>query len=235
MTGWRQGQPSARSQPVSCNLCNRRRKGGTIRTSQGCLRWPLNGSCRPSECIAIYSAGQTEIAVKVKLSGIVRKLHYWVSLGIALPTLIIITSGLLLQTKKHWSWVQPVEQQGSSTVPKITWEALMGSLVSTPSLGVRGWEDLSRIDVRPSRGLAKVWLKSGVEVQVDIGTGAILQHAYRRSDPIESIHDGSWFGGEWTKLGLFLPTGVLLLFLWGSGLWLVLMPMLAKRRKKQPD
>ena len=33
----------------------------------------------------------------------------------------------------------------------------------------------------------------------------------RRSDLIESIHDGSYFGGDWTKLGLFLPAGIVLL------------------------
>jgi hypothetical protein len=57
---------------------------------------------------------------------------------------------------------------------------------------------------------------------VDLGTGRVLQHAYRRSDLIESIHDGSFFGGNWTKLGLFLPAGLMLLFLWISGLFLFL-------------
>lgn len=169
----------------------------------------------------------------MKLNVMVRRLHYWVSIGIALPALILIGSGLLLQTKKHWSWIQPVEQRGSSTTPQITFETLLSSLVTNPALGVRGWEDINRVDVRPNRGVAKVSLHSGFEVQVDLGTGSILQHAYRRSDLIESIHDGSFFGGDWTKLGLFLPTGILLLFLWASGLFLFFIPVLAKRRKSR--
>lgn len=43
---------------------------------------------------------------------------------------------------------------------------------------------------------------------------------YRRSDLIESIRDGSFFGGDWVKLGLFLPAGLVLLLLWFSGLWM---------------
>lgn len=169
----------------------------------------------------------------MKPSIVIRRLHYWVSIVIALPALVLIGSGLLLQMKKHWSWVQPAEQRGSSTTPRISLETLLGSLVADPALGVRNWEDVNRIDVRPGRGVAKVWLHSGLEVQVDLGTGAILQRAHRRSDVIESIHDGSFFGGDWSKLGLFLPTGLLLLFLWGSGLFLFFVPGLARRRMKE--
>ena len=167
----------------------------------------------------------------MKPNVLVRKLHYWVSIGIALPALVLIGSGLLLQTKKHWSWVQPAEQRGSGTSPQITLDDLMLRLVSEPALGVAGWEDVNRIDLRPGRGMAKVLLHSGSEIQIDLGTGRILQHAYRRSGLIESIHDGSFFGGDWTKLGLFLPTGLLLLFLWGSGLFLFWIPLAAKRRR----
>jgi hypothetical protein len=37
-----------------------------------------------------------------------RRLHYWVAFAAALPLLVISASGLLLQLKKQWSWVQPV-------------------------------------------------------------------------------------------------------------------------------
>jgi hypothetical protein len=169
----------------------------------------------------------------MKPSVLIRKLHYWVSIAIALPALIIIGSGLLLQSKKHWSWVQPTEQRGTGTEPVITLDTLLATLVSRPSLGVSGWNDINRIDIRPSRGIAKVWLESGFEVQVDLGTGRILQNAYRRSDLVESLHDGSFFAGDWTKLGVFLPTGLFLLFLWASGIVLFFIPVLAKRRRQK--
>ena len=161
-----------------------------------------------------------------------RKVHHWGSFFAAVPLLVIIASGLLLQLKKQWTWVQPAEHRGSGTVPQVTFDQLMTSIQSVHSLQVAGWQDVDRVDVRPGRGVAKVTLKSGWEVQVDLGTGAVLQTAYRRSDLIESIHDGSFFAGDWTKLGIFLPAGVVLLVLWLSGIWMVWVQFIGKRRRK---
>jgi PepSY-associated TM region len=161
-----------------------------------------------------------------------RKVHYWASAIFAVPLLVIIVSGLFLQAKKHSAWVQPPEQRGTGTVPGISFDGMLESLRQVPGMHVASWADVNRIDVRPGRGVAKVWLQSGYEVQVDLGTGAVLQTAYRRSDLIESIHDGSFFGGDWTKLGLFLPTGLTLLLLWFGGLWMFWVPFWAKRKRK---
>ena len=160
-----------------------------------------------------------------------RRVHYWASFIVALPMLVMIGSGLLLQAKKHWTWVQPVEQRGSGTTPRIDLEGILASLKTTPDMNVHGWEDVNRLDVRPGRGLVKAWLMNGYEVQIDLGSGRVLQTAYRRSDLIESIHDGSFFGGDWTKLGLFLPAGLTLLLLWLGGLWMWWVPFIAKRRR----
>jgi uncharacterized iron-regulated membrane protein len=162
-----------------------------------------------------------------------RKVHYWATAFVAIPLLVMIGSGLLLQVKKQWSWVQPVERRGTGTSPRIDLEGVLSSVRTVPELKVAGWEDVNRLDVRPSRGLVKVWLHSGWEVQVDLGTGRVLQSAYRRSDLIESIHDGSFFGGDWTKLGIFLPTGVALLLMWITGLWMFWLPFAAKRKRRQ--
>lgn len=162
-----------------------------------------------------------------------RKVHYWASFTVAVPILVIIASGVLLQMKKHWGWVQPPEIRGTGTVPAIGLEQIMTTLRAAPSLGVAGWDDVSRIDIRADRGLAKVTLLSGWEAQIDLGTGQLLQTAYRRSDLIESIHDGSFLAGDWTKLGLFLPAGLTLLLLWLTGLWMWWVPFIAKRRRRK--
>lgn len=159
-----------------------------------------------------------------------RKVHYWASLVLVAPLLVVVTSGLLLQTKKHWTWVQPREQRGTGTEPVIELAQILASVSEVRDLGVTGWDDINRIDLRPGRGVAKVWLRNGWEVQVDLGTGRVLQTAYRRSDVVESIHDGSYFGGDWTKLGIFLPAGLGLLLLVLTGAWLLLAPILAGRR-----
>lgn len=161
-----------------------------------------------------------------------RKIHHWASFFAALPLLIIICTGLLLQLKKQVAWVQPPEQRGTGTVPAIGFDQIIASMQTDPALGVRSWDDVSRVDVRADRGLAKVTLHSGWEAQVDLGTGRLLQTAYRRSDLIESIHDGSFFAGDWTKLGLFFPAGLTLLLLWGTGMWMWWVPFIAKRRRK---
>jgi uncharacterized iron-regulated membrane protein len=159
-----------------------------------------------------------------------RKIHYWASFIVAIPVLVMIGSGLLLQAKKQWTWVQPPEQRGTGKAPAIDFEGILTSVKQVGELGVRGWDDVNRLDVRPGRGMVKVWLQNGWEVQVDLGTGRVLQTAYRRSDLIESIHDGSFFAGDWTKLGLFLPAGLVLFLLWISGLWMWWVPFAAKRR-----
>lgn len=153
-----------------------------------------------------------------------RKVHYWVAIGALAPLAIMIGSGLLLQLKKHWGWVQPVEQRGVGTRPERSLDDLLTAVRGVPTMAVSSWDDVNRIDVRPDRGVAKVWLRNGYEVQVDLSTGAVLQTAYRRSDLIESIHDGSFFGGDVIKMGLFLPAGLVMAVLWMTGAWMAWIP-----------
>lgn len=68
-------------------------------------------------------------------------------------------------------------------------------------------------------------------MQVDLGTGAVRQAAYRRSDLIESLHDGSWFGDP-AKLYVFLPAAVGVLGLWGTGVYLWVLPNAIRWRRK---
>lgn len=163
-----------------------------------------------------------------------RKLHYWGSALVALPLLAIILTGLLLQLKKHWTWVQPVEQRGASTTPAIELSDILKAIRDHdhPAVAVASWDDIKRLDVRPDRGVAKATLHNDHEVQVDLSTGQVLQVAYRRSDLIEAIHDGSILG-DWVKLGIVLPTAVVLLFLWGSGMWMWIYPLINRRRVRR--
>lgn len=161
-----------------------------------------------------------------------RKVHYWASAIVALPLFIIICTGIVLQLKKHWSWVQPPEQVGSVTAPAIELSHILEALKREPSLGVTSWDDVNRLDVRPGKGIVKAWLNSDWEAQIDLGTGEIKQIWMRRSDWIESIHDGSIFG-DVVKLGLFFPTAITLLLLWLGGMWMWLFPFLNRRKVRQ--
>lgn len=157
-----------------------------------------------------------------------RRWHYWVSAFIALPLSLVIATGLLLLIKKQWSWVQPPTRRGQEGAPRLSFEQVLAAARSVKEAGVQSWSDIDRLDVRPDKGVIKVRAKSRWEVQVDARSGAVLHIAYRRSDFIEELHDGSFFG---LKLWLFLPAALGLLFLWGSGLYLFAQPILVRRRR----
>src|SRR5688572_13411650 len=165
----------------------------------------------------------------MKLQILNRKVHYWASAAVAIPILVVIVTGLMLQTKKYFAWVQPPEHRGTGTEPAISFAEVIEICRQVPEAGVAGWDDVNRVDVRPSRGMLKVTTKSNYEIQIDTETGGVLQVAYRRSDTIEALHDGSWFADE-VKLWVFLPTGLVLLGLWLTGIYLFVLPFLARRR-----
>ncbi len=163
-----------------------------------------------------------------------RKLHRWGAIAVALPFLIVISTGLLLQLKKQLAWVQPPEQKGASAAPAVTMEAMLAAARSVPEAGITDWSDVDRVDVRPGKGLIKVIGNSRWEIQLDASTGAVLQTAYRRSDLMESLHDGSWFH-PLAKLWIFLPSGAIVLGLWVTGIYLFLLPIRSRRAKSRGE
>ena len=142
-----------------------------------------------------------------------RKLHRWGAILIAIPLLLVIVSGLLLQVKKHWTWIQPPTTSGSQTIPTIQFDDILAAAKTIPQANIHSWDDIDRLDVRPGKGMVKVRSNNRWEVQVDLANGDVLTANYRRSDFIESLHDGTFFGDA-AKLWLFLPNGCILLGLW---------------------
>lgn len=159
-----------------------------------------------------------------------RKAHRWGAIAIALPFLVVIASGLLLQLKKQVAWVQPPEVKGSGVTPSIALDRVLQIAQGTPEAGIQGWADIDRIDVRPAKGILKVTSMTRWELQIDSETGAVLHSAYRRSDWLESLHDGSWFH-PLAKLWVFFPSGVIVLVLWLTGLYLFLLPFQTRRNR----
>lgn len=168
----------------------------------------------------------------MRLNVLNRRIHYWASAVIAVPLLVVAITGSVLQLRKQIAWVQPPEQRGSVTAPTIELSHILASLIAHETLNVTGWHDINRLDVRPEKGIVKAWLKSNWEAQIDLGTGEILQVAFRRSDWIESIHDGSIFG-DGVKLGIFFPSAIGLILLWCGGIWMFIYPLMNKRRARR--
>lgn len=163
-----------------------------------------------------------------------RKLHYWGAALIAIPLLLVIGSGILLQLKKDWSWVQPVEHRGREKAPRIELSDVLKAIREHqhPQVQVAGWDDIKRLDVRPDRGVAKATLYNDWEVQVDTTDGRVMSVAYRRSDWLEALHDGSIVSDTY-KMWIVFPSAIVLLFLWGSGIWMWVWPIVNKRRVRR--
>lgn len=160
-----------------------------------------------------------------------RTTHRRVAFVVALPLLVVILSGLLLQFKKEFSWIQPPTTRGHTLEPSISFDAILEAVKTVSEAEIENWDDVDRLDVRPSNGLIKLRANNGWEIQLDQGTGEILQVAYRRSDLIEQIHDGSFFHPI-AKHWLFFPAAVGLLTLWVTGIYLFVLPIRAKRRNR---
>lgn len=165
-----------------------------------------------------------------------RKIHHWGAFVVALPLIIMIGAGILLMLKKELEWIQPASQSGveKKLIPMASMQELFEAARAVEIAGFTTWEQLERADLKPGKGIIKFVSTSNWEVQVDTHSALVLKVALRRSDVIESIHDGSYFA-DWMKLGLFLPVGIVLLILWLTGLYLFVLTQYkkAKKRNKQ--
>lgn len=145
---------------------------------------------------------------------------------------MMIGAGILLMLKKEVVWIQPETVRGEQTgVPPLSINQLFEAARSVPEASDWRWNELERVDFKPGKGVVKFVGPNNYEIQVDTHSGEILQVAYRRSDVIESLHDGSFFSDD-TKLFLFLPAGIILFILWGTGIYLFFLPRMKKRQKK---
>tara|TARA_B100000579_G_scaffold175223_1_gene142852 strand:+ start:221 stop:649 length:429 start_codon:yes stop_codon:yes gene_type:complete len=142
----------------------------------------------------------------------------------------MVSSGILLQLKKQSNWIQPNVETVSSSKP-IMLQSYLDAVSTIEEANISSWDDIERIDIRPGKGIAKIKSKNNWEIQIDIETSEIYAVNYRRSDIIESIHDGSFFS-EVVKYGWFLPSGILLLMLSLTGIYMFFIPILKRRRIK---
>ena len=169
----------------------------------------------------------------MSLARLFRDIHYWGSLVLLLTTLVVATTGILLAVRKDFHQLQPVQQEGvRAGLSDRPISGMLAAVNARPGFERVTAEDLDRIDIRPKDGIAKVILKDRTELQVDIHTLEVLQVGYRTSDLLEQIHSGT-IVGDWGKYVLSLPTGFGLLLLWGTGIYLFLLPFLARARQRK--
>ncbi|OED37649.1 hypothetical protein AB833_22880 [Chromatiales bacterium (ex Bugula neritina AB1)] len=161
-----------------------------------------------------------------------RKIHYWGSIIIIIPVIIVIGSGLLLQVKKQVPWVQPKTEKTLARDLTLSFDKILLAAKSVEQANISSWKDVDRLDVRPGKGVTKIRAKNSWEIQIHNETADILAVNYRRSDVIEAIHDGSWFHED-AKLWLFLPAAIILLVLSLTGLYMFLISLPSKLRNRR--
>lgn len=157
-----------------------------------------------------------------------RTIHYWGAIICAIPVIIVIITGVLLLLRKEIDWIQPSSAHGQGGIPEISFEQILNISKSVQQAQIESWQDINRLDVRPSRGIVKIRAKNRWEIQIDHQTMEILHIAYRRSSLIESIHEGTFFH-EKVRLWLFLPSAIILFTLWVTGMYLFLTMHFTKR------
>ncbi len=148
----------------------------------------------------------------------------------------MIGAGILLMLKKEINWIQPSSQKGIErrTIPMASMQDLFAAARNVESAGFTSWDKLKRADLKPGKGIIKFVSATNWEVQVDTHAAQVLQVAKRRSDVIESIHDGSYFS-DWMKLGLFLPVGIVLFILWLTGVYVFVVMEYKKAKKRRKN
>jgi len=174
----------------------------------------------------------------------VRKIHRVSAVWLFLILIIVSLSGLLLGWKKHTGdALLPEVRQGSSTelsewLPVDSLAILARTALHEHSNG-RLSTEISRMDIRPSKGVVKfIFKRHYTGIQLDGKTGEVLHIGNRTSDLIENIHDGSILDrllgtrNGLIKLLFTSISGLSLLMFTLTGVWLWYEPW-RKRRMKQ--
>lgn len=161
-----------------------------------------------------------------------RKSHRYISLVIAVPILITLITGVTLMMRGQFSYIQPPNLKGSQPLvaPRISAETVLQTLQDIPQSEVSTWKDVNSLIFSPAKGTYQARLANDYLVQIDAHTGATLDVSYRRTNVLIALHQGSFFHKK-VMLWIFFPSGLGLLFLWVSGMYLSIYPQV-KRRKK---
>lgn len=138
-----------------------------------------------------------------------RKIHRIVGLIFFIPLLVISITGIILQLRAEFEYIQPKSV-------KVEWEDR--PIVSMESLIQKfGKENIDQVIWRPSKISLVIRLKGNMEAHIHPWTGEILKEAKRRTNILIELHQGSWMG-KFGQYFIHFMTGIGLFFLTLSGL-----------------
>jgi len=160
------------------------------------------------------------------------EVHKWLGITLAAILINISITGFLLLEKKQYEWIQPATRNGleGAADEYLSMEKLLDVVYSCNHPDFENIESIDRVDFRPGKSVYKVRSNTNhAEIQVCAVSGKILNIAFRRSDFLEQLHDGSFFG-KWMH-GKVLPVvAVCNIILAISGLYLWLGPKLGRKK-----
>ena len=92
--------------------------------------------------------------MKPNMKRLLRQIHYWLSLAVAIPAGIIFFAGILLMLKKEVDWIQPPTAKGvlSQELPAISYQTMLDAAKLHPEAQIKNWSDIDRIDLRVDKG-----------------------------------------------------------------------------------
>lgn len=148
-----------------------------------------------------------------------RKWHRWVALATLLPLIMIAVTGVILQLRNQFEFIQPsvLKNVLDDERPLLSLEEVLKKYQD---------QGVEQIIFRPSKGAMAVRLQGGSEVQIHPQTGEELKQAMRRTGFLIDLHQGSWLG-SFGQYGLHLLGGWGLIFLLVSGI--IIYPFRRKR------
>ena len=162
-------------------------------------------------------------------------IHKWTGLTLGLVFACSAVTGFALLMKKKVDWIMPPTLTGADgTIDDlITVQEVLTAVFARNHPDFQDIGDIDRIDFRPGKRVHKVHSEHHhAEMQIDAITGAVLSIGTRRSDFLENLHDGSFYG-EWVHTWFMPVVATSLLFMTGSGIWLWIEPKLRRRRRRK--
>ena len=150
----------------------------------------------------------------------IRNIHRKLSLYLFIPIGVILLSGIILQLRNQFEWIQPALIQGEAGT-----ESLLGPNEIIQQLKISK-TDVDQIIYKPAKNNVSLRLKSGEEIQLDPESGKVLKRAIRRTNLLIDIHQGSIIG-PLGQYGVYILSGFGLILLYLSGIYL-----LVPKRKK---
>lgn len=138
-----------------------------------------------------------------------RMYHRYVALAVTIPLIFIAVTGIILQLRNQFEWLQPASVSSTLTeAPLLTLDNLTTQY---------GAANIEQIIWRPGKKNMAVRLYDGTELQLHPQTGEILKSAKRRTNILIELHQGSWLG-KFGQYFIYFISGLGLCFLIGTGL-----------------